>query len=49
MVTQVEASRTMSKKTAKNGETSEDAVTTTSKVKSVFEDNVNLRTALRAD
>ena len=49
MVTQVEASRTMSKKTAKNGETSEDAVTTSSssKVKSVFEDNVNLRTALK--
>ena len=47
MVTQVEASRTMSKKTAKNGETPEEAATTASKVKSVFEDNVNLRTALR--
>ncbi len=47
MVTQVEASRTMSKKTTKNGEAAEEVVTTSSKAKSVFEDNVNLRTALK--
>lgn len=45
MVTVVQARRTMAKKTAKSGEAADEAAA--SKGKSIFEDNANLRTALR--